>query len=75
MVGLIEILVLKVGAEETTEERKGDEEKKAVEGGGEVEVERKMEEAGEEGEEKGQGDDNEPGTDVALDPGWTSSSG
>ena len=75
MVGLIEILVLKVGAEETMEERKGDEEKKAVEGGGEGEVERKMEEAGEEGEGKGQGDDSERGTDVALDPGWASSSG
>lgn len=75
MVGLVEILLLGVVTEDMMEEGKADEEKKAAEGGDEVEVERKMEEAGKEGKEEGQADDREPGRDVALDPGWTSSSG
>lgn len=71
MVGFVEILVLRVVVEETMEERKGDKEKKVLEGGDEVEVERKMEEAGEEVELGDQGDDSDPGVDVDLDPGWT----
>ena len=70
--GLVEIPVFLAVIEETIEERKGDKEKKAEGGGDEVELERKMEEAG---EEEGQEDDNEPGGDVDLDLGWTSSSG
>lgn len=48
----MEILVLRVVVEETGEEKKGDKEKEAVEGRDELEVGRKVEEAGEEGEEE-----------------------
>lgn len=56
---LVEILVLRIVVEETTE-KKGDKEKEAVEGGDKVEVEKTLEEAGgEKEEEESQGDDNE----------------
>lgn len=69
---LVEILVLRVVVGETKEEKKGDKEEEAVEGGDKVEVERKVEEAAEEG---GQGDADGPGMDGVLESAWTSCSG
>lgn len=76
MVVLVEILVFRVIAEEAMEETKGDKEKEAAEGGDEVGVERKVEEAEEEEEEEeSQGDGDEPDMDVdLLAPDWTSCS-
>lgn len=77
MVALVEILVFRVVVEETVEEKKGDKEKRAAEGGDEVDVERKVGNEGEkEEEDENQGDGDKPGKDVdLLDPGWTSRSG
>lgn len=65
-----EMLVLRVVIEETVEEKKGDKEKEAVEGGDKVEAEK--EDVGEKEEDQGYDDV----LDVDLpDPGWASHSG
>lgn len=66
-----EMLVLRVVIEETVEEKKGDKEKEAVEGGDKVEAEKDVEE-----KEEDQGYDDALDPDVDLpDPDCASHSG